>query len=216
MSLVPPGPPGPPGPPRPPAGLQWLLNPCAFRPSGLPELTLHQSVRMQLPTILAALSSILMHLSASLPRNRALMPCYAHQCRAFERPHTPSHAPIVLSSILIAYKAPLCIDLAHIIGRRQVQNAGSSNTPKPVRSQSGRLVSITCISNARPGSNVPTGRPRASAPPVVASQNDSTIDTRMPSPNPPRSSGGSIAFTPVSRRRETRTAWRIFSYVLGL
>ena len=81
---------------------------------------------MQLPTILAALSNILMRLSASLPRNRTLVPCHlatARPCRAIKRPCALLRTLVVLSSILVAHETSLRIDLAHVIGRRQIQNA---------------------------------------------------------------------------------------------
>ena len=54
-------------------------------------------------------------------------------------------------------------------------SASGSKTPKPVRPESGRLMSTTCRSKARPTSKVPTRRPSASPPLTVASQLDAAL-----------------------------------------
>lgn len=93
----------------------------------LPGLPRIRAFECSYPTILTALSSILMHPSASLPRNRTLVPCQlatAHPGRTIERPCALPRTLLVLSGILVAHETPLRIDLAHVIGRRQIQNSG--------------------------------------------------------------------------------------------
>lgn len=51
------------------------------------------------------------------------MPRYAHPCRTIERPCALPRTLVVLSSILVTHETSLRIDLAHVIGRRQIQDA---------------------------------------------------------------------------------------------